>query len=174
MKAQFWSFDIIFAMIIFIAAMIIITYVWLSVSGQFSIAYSNSMGNMQSQLQALAGRMLQQGSPANWDSDLNVSNTVTWSNITIGLGGQEGIDAGKVLSLAAMSNYDYQETKPAMGVGYDYFLEISGSGINITIGRNPSGYNALAIQVINEPVSIDGRQADMELELWTNTTFGVS
>lgn len=174
MKAQFWSFDIIFAMIIFIAAMIIITYVWLSVSSQFSLAYGNGMGNMQSQLQALAGRMLQRGSPANWNSDMNVSNTMTWSNITIGLGGQGGIDAGKVLSLAAMSNYDYQETKPAMGIGYDYFIEISGSNINITIGRNPYEYNALAIQVIKEPVSIYGTQANMELELWTNTTFGVS
>ena len=64
MKAQFWSFDVIFAMAIFSSALMLISFVWLGVSGQFSLSYSLGSQIMQAQVQSLQSRILTPGTPS--------------------------------------------------------------------------------------------------------------
>ena len=42
-----------------------------------------------------------------------------------------------------MSNYDYQATKPELGVGFDYYITIRGGAIDLRIGRSPELKNAV-------------------------------
>ena len=176
MKAQFWSMDAIFAIVIFGVAMVLITFVWYNVTNQFALANGNGVSNAQSQLQSLETRLVAPGSPSNWYSSINVSNTITWNNISIGLGGsgQGNLSRQKIYTLIAMTNTNYQATKQELGVGYDYFITLNGGNYNLTIGSNPALKNATTEQVAEVPVTINGASAQMQIIVWTNTTFGVS
>ncbi len=178
MKAQYYSIDMVFAMIVFTAAIIILASVWNKVNSEFSITYGYGIGNMQSQLQSLQQRILSPGSPANWASVINVTNPAGWENVSIGLGNgnSSSISNTKMLSLIAMSSANYQATKQPLGVGYDYYINIySPSNYNISIGENPLKKNATAIQTAVMPVVLsNGAVATMQIMVWTNTTFGVS
>ena len=174
-RAQFWSFDIMFAIVVFMAAMTILAFVWLALSSQFSSSYANGINIMQAQLQNLGSGLLTPGSPSDWDSLVNLSDTSTWNNVSVGFGASNGtLSSSKILTFYAMSNYDYQETKAPLGVGFDYYLLFNGSDYSLAIGRNPSSNNAYSIQVLTEPVIIDGAPAKLTIEIWTNTTFGIS
>ena len=178
MKVQFWSFDVIFAMVIFGVSLTLITYVWYNISNQYAIASGLGVASMQAQMRGMQESMLLPGAPSNWNSVLNVSNTLSWRNISVGLGtgGGSAISNSKVQSLFAFSSYNamtYQATKSLLGVGYDYYIRISARNVSMVMGRNPIAYNAVTVQVSDMPVLIDGRLADLHMELWTNTTFGV-
>ena len=175
MKAQFWSFDILFAMIIFLSAMALMTAIWLNISTQYSIGYGNGPEEMQAQLQSLSGRITGEGYPDSWYSVVNPSNTATWQNISIGLGSGGGgsLSSGKIAELMAMDSADYQYTKTLLGTGYDYYITIGNSELNITLGMSPATGNAISIQSVEKPVTIGGSSANMRVELWTNTTFGI-
>jgi hypothetical protein len=178
MKAQYWSIDMIFSIVVFTSALIILATVWGKVNSDFSIAYGFGIGNMQAQLQSLQQRILEPGSPANWASTVNALNTNTWDNVSIGLGNgnTSTISSSKLMMLMAMSNSNYQATKQSMGVGYDYYITIYSPGnYNISVGENPLQRNATAIQSAVVPVILDnGAVGTMTILVWTNTTFGVS
>ncbi len=177
MRAQFWSFDIVFAMVIFVSTIALLAFAWSSVSGQFSVTYQNNVGLMQEQLQALSSTLQTPGYPSSWASSVNAINVSTWNNVSIGLVNQSGtgaISTDKVMALMAMSNYNYSETKAALGVGYDYYITIGNSDFDLAIGKNPTISNSTAVQLVSIPVIIDGQSAQMQIELWTNTSFGVS
>lgn len=172
---QFWSFDIMFAIVIFITSMVILTYVWLTLSGQFSLSYGNGINLMQAQIQGLGSGLLLRGSPPDWNSVVNISNTSTWANLNVGFGSAAGgLSYSKILTFVAMSNYNYQETKSPLGVSYDYYITINGSDYSISIGKNPLVNNAYSIQTLTEPVIINSAPAQMTIDIWTNTSFGIS
>ncbi|MCL5428143.1 MAG: hypothetical protein M1321_03095 [Candidatus Marsarchaeota archaeon] len=175
MKAQFWSFDIMFAIVVFAVSMTILTYVWLTLSSQFSDSYTNGINLMQAQLQELSSGLMLAGSPSNWNSLVNLSGTGAWANLSVGFGGQNGaLSYRKILAFYAMSNSDYQESKVPLGVSYDYYILVNGTGYSIAIGRNPSSGNAYAVQTVTEPVMINDQPATLTIDLWTNTTFGIA
>lgn len=185
MKLQFWSFDVVFAITIFVAAMSLLTIIWYNLTNQFALAYGYGVQNMQTQLQLLSFRLINPGNPPNWNVQILLNNTSTWSNFSLGLGTDKNgvLSTSKIMSLMAManSNYtNYQSTKQLLGVSYNYYIIIKNSAYlgnlyNITIGLNPNKYNAKAIQVTNMPIVLDdGTNANMQVIIWTNTTFGVS
>lgn len=165
----------IFAVVIFMAAITILAYVWVTMSGQLSLSNAGGIQLMELQLQNVGSNLLNKGSPTNWDSIVNVTNSTTWSNITVGFGSPSGsgLSFSRINTFIAMANANYQATKPLIGVGYDYYIVITGSGYNVTVGRNPSKYNALSVQTMSQPVIVDGSPAQMRLDLWTNTTLGI-
>jgi hypothetical protein len=178
MKAQFWSFDVIFAMIIFGSALILLTFVWVNVSSQYSTAYSFGLQTMQAQLQSLQSRILTQGVPPNWNSEVNVTNPATWSNVSIGLGTGSGsnLSQSKIATLAAMSNYNtitYQATKPLLGVGYDWYIAINYSNSTLAMGLYPYTRNPYAIQVARQSAVLNGVPVSVQIIVWTNKSFGV-
>lgn len=175
MKAQFWSMDAIFAIVIFGITVVLITFVWYTVTNQFALANGDGAGAAQAQLQSLESRLTSTGSPPGWYSSIAVSNTLTWNNISIGLGtgGPMNLSKQKVLTLLAMSNYNYQATKQDLGISYDYYINIQGSNFNLRIGFNPALQNATTEQVAVVPITINGAEAQMQVIVWTNTTFGV-
>lgn len=177
MKAQFWSIDLVFAIIIFTAAMLLLSLVWLSVNNQFSITYGYGIGNMQSQLSSLMQRLQTPGSPANWNTAISENDISTWPNTGIGLAhGNAGIiSQQKLMAAVAMANTNYQQSKQALGVGYDYYITVSVPHVyNVSFGLNPKGMNPTALQVASVPVMLDnGEAATMRAIIWTNTSFGV-
>ena len=178
MKAQFWSMDMIFAVMIFMGGIVLLSYVWSNVNSQFSISYGYGIGLMQVQLNNLMQRIQSQGYPQNWNSYASVSNTNEWSNVSVGLGSSSipgTISMNKVLTLMAMSNSNYQASKQLLGVGYDYYITIYSQGqYNLSIGRNPMSLNATSIQSATIPIVLNnGQNANMRVIVWTNTTFGV-
>lgn len=177
MKAQFWSIDLVFAIIIFTAAMFLLSLVWLSVNNQFSIAYGYGIGAMQSQLGSLMQRLQTPGSPSNWNDAISENDVSTWGNVSVGLAAGNGsiISQQKLLDAVAMSATDYQGSKRALGIGYDYYISIySPYEYNVSFGLNPAGRNPTAIQVASVPVTLgNGEIAIMRAIIWTNTSFGV-
>ncbi|MCL5239011.1 MAG: hypothetical protein M1286_00860 [Candidatus Marsarchaeota archaeon] len=178
MKAQFWSFDVIFAMIIFGSALIILTFVWVNVSSQYNLVYSFGLQTMQAQLQSLQGRIIGTGYPSDWNSVANITNTGTWNNISIGLGNGNGmLSQSKIMTLMAMTNYgpsEYQATKPLLGVGYDWYISINYSNVSLTMGLYPYTRNPYAVQVARQSDVLNGVPVKMQIILWTNKSFGVS
>jgi hypothetical protein len=179
MKAQFWSFDIIFAMVVFGSALMLITFVWLGVSSQFSLSFSLGTQLMQAQVQSLQNRILMQGTPPSWNSVVNAMDTTTWNNISIGLGnGVSGqLSPNKIMTLMAMSSYSsatYQATKPLLGVGYDYYIVINATNYTVSLGLPPYKYNPYAVVVSRQSAILNGVPVAMQVILWTNKSFGVS
>lgn len=179
MKAQFWSFDVIFAMVVFSSALLIISFVWFGISNQFSLVYGLGFQTLQAQLQSLQNRIVTAGTPQNWNAEVNVSNSSTWSNMSIGLGTGTGaqLSLSKIMTLEAMSNYNsitYQATKPLLGISYDYYILINSSNATMSMGLYPYTLNPYAIQVARQSAIINGVPVRIQVILWTNKTFGVS
>ena len=179
MKLQFWSMDMIFAIVIFAITMVILTYVWFNVSQQFSITYSNTYGNMQSSLQQLTNRLLTTGTPSDWYYVVDPSNLSTWTNASVGLAGNNGsvLSEAKIAKLAAFAQINYQASKQLLGVSYNYYIVIYSPQLyNLSIGLDPLAYNATTVVVQNTPVILDnGVPAEMRVMLWTTSqTVSVS
>ncbi len=178
MKSQFWSFDIIFAMVIFVFTIIILSYVWYNIGNQLTLASGFDAVIIQTQLQSLNARITSPGSPVDWESTVTATNSLTWGNVSIGLGtGQaNNLAYWKIGTLESMSNSNYQATKALLGISYDYYITLSSPNYQIAIGRNPvnSATKTTSIQVATKSVFINGVPANMKIILWTNTTFGVS
>jgi hypothetical protein len=181
-KGQFWSFDVIFAVIIFSFAITILAFTWYSINSQLSLGYSNGSNIMQQQLRSLSQSLLSPGVPAYWQGTVDTTNSLTWGGVYAGLAqNQSGaaLSPAKVYALLSMSNEDYQATKQLLGVGYDYYITIksiprTGSGINISIGSSPFNKGALTIYVANRNAVINGMPVNMRVLLWTNRTLATS
>ena len=181
-KAQFWSFDVIFAVVIFSFAVTILALTWFNISNQLSVSYGNGAGIMQLQLQSLTQNLFSPGTPVNWQSSINATNVNTWSGITVGLESSQGsttLSSNKVYTLLSMANYNYPATKQALGIGYDYYIRITsnsnvGSGINLTIGKNPSNNGALTVYINRGSAVMNGVPVNLQVIVWTNTTLGIS
>jgi hypothetical protein len=174
-KAQFWSFDLVFAVVIFVSTIVLLTYVWLSISGQFSIAYSGNTQQLQEQLQNLGTSIVSQGYPPNWNYIETNSIPSAWSNLSIGLGnGTSGaLSLQKIDALEAMSANDYQETKAPLGISYDYYITITGGNINAAMGSSPFTTNVFSLQTLELPVVINGYPAQVQIYLWSNSTLTI-
>ncbi|MCW6159864.1 MAG: hypothetical protein LVQ95_02130 [Candidatus Micrarchaeales archaeon] len=176
-KGQFWSIDVIFAIVIFTVAITILSFTWYNVNTQLSVAIGG--GSIIAQLQAhmLADNIFSTGTPPSWQSVVNTTNTSTWKNISIGLGsapGSTNISTSKLYTFVAMASYNYQATKQKLGVGYEYEIIINGSAINITIGRNPNANGALTTFVEKRSAFLGGNPVNVEVLVWTNSTLAVS
>lgn len=180
MKAQFWSFDIIFAIVIFTVAMTILAYTWYNIDNQLALSYGGGAEIMQFETQVLAERILTPGTPTDWNGLINASNQSTWKDISIGLTSSlnsSTISEQKVYTLMAMANHnssDYQTTKSIMGIGYDYYIIISGKDVNVTIGENPSQHNALTSYVYKTRAVFGNEPVLVKVIVWTNEPIAIS
>lgn len=179
MRAQFWSFDVIFAMVIFGTTLVLLTFAWSSMSGQLSSTYGLGLQSMQEQLQSLQSRILAPGTPNDWASQVNISNTGTWSNMSIGLGTGSGsqLSLPKIYTLAAMTNHNstsYQATKQLIGVGYDYYITVKTANVTLAMGSYPFNKDPYAIQTATKSAILNGLPATVQIMVWTNKSFGVS
>ena len=176
LRAQFWSFDMVFAIVIFSVAITVLAYTWYSVNNQLSLAYGSGSVIAQLQTHALAQSLMSTGYPNDWMSAVNTTNTLTWTNVSIGLAsapGSTNMSIRKVYTLLAMSNYNYQATKQELGVGYDYYITIVGSGLNMTLGENPATNGALSVYVDKRSALLAGIPVTLTVYVWTNTPLAV-
>lgn len=182
MKAQFWSFDVVFGVIIFSFAITVLAFTWFNISNQLSLGYSNGASVMQMQLQSLSQNLFSTGTPINWQSAVNTSNSITWGAVSVGLGSAQSpgsLSSSKIYTLLSMSNLNYPASKQALGVGFDYYITIKsiskyGSGINISVGSSPYNKTALTIYVANRNSVLNGVPVTVQMLLWTNTTLVTS
>lgn len=181
-KAQFWSFDVVFALVIFGVALTVLTFTWYNINNQLSLAYGGGDTILQLQAKSLASGILSTGVPADWQSIANTVNTATWSNVSIGLAAApmgSNISTSKLYAMASMSNYNYPATKQLLGMAFDYCIMITsnptnGAGLNITIGRNPQTNGARTTYVERRSAFINGIPVSMKIIAWTNTTLATS
>lgn len=175
-KSQFWSFDMVFAIVIFSMAVAIIAVAWSSINSQLSLAYENNANLMQLQAQTLGRSIMLAGSPSNWEGTANTLNVSTWKMASIGIGTGDGahLSSWKIAALQSMANHDYYATKQALGVSYQYYIEIYNSNVNLSIGRNPAEYGALTIDTAVSSGYLNGGQVTVKVLVWTNTTFGIA
>ncbi len=170
LKLQFWSFDIIFAIIIFGIAITIVGYTWYNISSQLSISYGETQPILAAQAQSFAQSLLTQGYPADWQSIVNFTVPSTWSGISVGLLGSGGaLSSSKILAL-----YNYQATKFPLGIIFDYFILIYNNNINITIGRSPFNTTTYAITSIVKKASLNGQPVTVKVLVWASSPIGVS
>lgn len=176
-KAQFWSIDVIFAIVIFAVAITILSFTWYNVNTQLSIAIGGGAVIAQLEAHTLADNIFSTGTPASWQSTINTTDTSTWKNVSIGLGsapGSTNISTSKLYAFIAMASHNYQATKQRLGVGYDYEIIMNGGTLNITIGRNPLTSHALSIFVEKRSAFISGSPVNIEILVWTNSTLASS
>ncbi|MDE1804580.1 MAG: hypothetical protein KGH59_02245 [Candidatus Micrarchaeota archaeon] len=180
MKLQFLSFDVIFAMVIFSSALLLLAFTWYSINTQIGIVSGTSVQNMQLQLDGVSEGILGQGYPHNWNSVVDPTNSVTWANVSIGLGsGVPGtLSQSKVFTFSAMASNSYASTKAQIGTAYDYYIVIQGSNFNIPIGKPPSSpvggvLNGATVATTTKSVTINGQPAKMQIYIWTNSSFGL-
>lgn len=167
LKGQFWSFDVIFAIVIFTVAITILTFTWYNINNQLSLAYGNGALTMQLQDHALIASLLSQGSPSSWQDQVNTTNTSTWGSVGIGILGSNGeISMSKLYALVAMSNYNPEATEQPLGIGYNYYIIIDGKNINIRIGSSPLG-RSLTTYVARSSSILSGQPVQVEVILWT-------
>ena len=175
-KGQFWSIDLIFAIVIFAVALTILAFTWSEINSQLSLAYGSGSTLMQLQAQTLAQVLVSTGAPSNWPNLVNTSNPLTWSNVSIGLAASQGstsMSASKIYTFMAMSNSNYQATKSLLGLAYDYYINIEGQSFNITIGSSPTAGKALTTYVQKKNIFINGQPATMVVQVWTGEPLGV-
>jgi hypothetical protein len=181
-KAQFWSFDVVFALVIFGIALTVLTFTWYNLNNQLALAYGGGDTILQLQTKSLASDILSTGVPANWQSVVNTMNTLTWTNVSVGLASaplSSNISTSKLYAMASMSNYNYQASKQLLGMAFDYYIAItsnptSGAGLNITMGRNPLTNNALTTYVERRSAFVNGIPVSVRIMAWTNTTLATS
>ncbi len=177
LKAQFWSFDVIFAMVIFVLALSVLGFTWYNVNNQLSLSYGGGATIAQLQTHSLAQNLLSTGSPANWQSVVNTTNSLTWSNVSVGLGlspSGSNLSIKKIYTLMAMTSNNYQATKLELGISYDYYVTITGGSINLAFGSSPYTNNALTVYVEKRSAFVGGTPVTMQVLLWTNTSLAIS
>ncbi|MGC8648820.1 MAG: hypothetical protein ACP5UN_01195 [Candidatus Micrarchaeia archaeon] len=174
LKGQFWSIDAMFAIFIFSIALIIVAFIWNTVNNQLATSFSSSATSMKLEAQTLAASFLSKGSPNNWYSLVNTTNPTTWTGIFIGVEKNTGrgvISENKLATFISMSNYNYQATKQALGINYEYYIEIIGNNLNISIGRNPLIYHSLSTYLTNETAIYNNEIVNVKIYIWSNTTL---
>lgn len=181
LKGQFWSFDLVFAIIIFSVSITILAFTWFNINSQLALSYGNGTLLMQIQEQRLMQSIITTGSPSNWENEINDTNPSTWSNISVGLASSPSsttLSGGKVYALMAMADNggfaNYQATKQLLGIGYEYYITISDPAYTLSIGENPSIYNSLTSYTGSESVFLGGSPAILKVVVWTNKPLAVS
>ena len=178
MKLQIWSLDLIFAVVIFSFTITVVGVTWLHISNGLVASYGNAQGVAYIQASSMSDTLLSAGTPADWQSAVNTTNSVSWRGVTPGIdtvSGQTQISSAKLYAFLSMAALNYTATKPLFGLGSDYYIIISspGSGIaNITIGRNPLNYNASTISVNRRSASLNGNPVWVTVQVWSNSTSG--
>ncbi len=176
LKGQFWSFDVIFATIVFSVVIVILAFTWNNVGNQLASSYGNSAEIMQTEAIYLSKSIMSPGYPVNWMSDINTTNPSTWANTSIGLTNTHGstaISTAKLYAFIAMANSNYQDTKAALGIGYDYYIRITNSNLNISIGENPNTNGGRDVYTYTELASLNGQPVVVEVEVWSAQNIAV-
>ncbi len=170
-KLQFWSLDIVFAVIIFGIVLTIMFYIWFNINSNLSAAYTNKNIILQTQNHQVSQNLLTAGIPNNWEMQINTTNTLTWGGITIGLSSsQKNINFSilKIYALMAMVNYNYSYAQQILGLSYNYYITITSSSLNLSIGKNPKLNGAKTINIETKSIFIDGQTATLKTIIWSS------
>ncbi len=179
-RAQFWSFDLIFAVVIFSFAVTILAYSWFNINNQLASSYSPTYIMLQLQEQALSQSLMSPGAPANWQSTVNTLSTTSWTGVSVGIAASalnSSLSASKLYTFMSMANYNYQASKTPLGVAFDYYITVVSTGsanaVSISIGSNPSTNGALAVYAQKMSATLNGIPVVVTVNVWTNAGFAL-
>ena len=171
LRAQFWSFDVIFSVVIFSVALTILSLAWFNISNQLSLSSGNTDYIMQLQAEQLSQNLLGTGSPVNWETDLQPNHPSSWVGIAFGLSaapGSANLSTAKIYSLIGMAGTNYTDSQQALGVGYNYYIDITGGPYNITIGENPLTSGAVTVFVSKRSAFLNKVPVTLDVYIWSN------
>lgn len=165
-KLQFWSIDFIFSIVIFGVMISILFYAWFNLNTEMSSSFNNNQV-MQIQAQAFVSKLLSTGSPSNWYSYVNTTNPATWQYIQIGLvsSGSE-ISTQKLFALMAMSNSNYTISKEALGISYNYYIQVYNSQFSLDFGVNPKANSSINVYSTERNILINGNPAVLKIYIF--------
>jgi len=130
MKGQIWSLDFITSIVIFLAVLIPLFFVWsyVNMQNQSQILFNE----VESLTLSVSDSLIRtKGSPEGWDNA---------SVESIGLASEENIlNSTKVSSFLFMGNNEYNRTRAILTGGYEFFFnltDINGTSIG-SIGSKP-------------------------------------
>ncbi len=175
-KAQFWSFDALFAIMIFSVAVTILALTWLNISNELSLSSSNQGFIMQLQAQDVAQSLVSPGSPANWQSTINLTNPSSWIDDGVGLGSSQGssLSTTKLYALQSMVSYNYSAAGPALGTEFNYYITMNGGPFNVTMGDNPTTNNAVTTFLSRKSGVINGVPVKIVVYIWSSSVSSAS
>lgn len=187
-KGQVWSYDLIVASIIFVAAMAILAYFWWSARTNMS---EDKEAIIRESLK-VSDVLMSPGIPANWNTLVDLSDQTTWSNVQqIGLANSwtnPSLSIDKVYKLVNMSITNYSYTQTLIRSNYNFYMEFkfrntSNSNLeqpvlmnneNITAGIDPTvGNTALTVKAVarDDRIAVyDNSIVIMRLYLWSDST----
>jgi hypothetical protein len=178
-KAQIWSIDLVFALVVFGFTITLLTATWAKLSNDISVSRSGPIAVLALQTKSFSDTLMSPGYPQNWYSTVNTVNTSTWSGVVPGIISSSSpgvISPPKLYSLIALSAYSPRATESLFGNGYNYFVQITGGAnsgwTNITIGTNPLKAGATDIYVVQRSATLNGAPVSVNIMLWTNSTAG--
>ncbi len=176
-KGQFWSFDIVFAMVVFMAAITILAATWLSISNQLALSSSGIIDLMQLQVQQVAQNLVSAGTPVNWQSIVNTSQPSTFSSVSAGLAtsiGSSSISSAKLYTLMSMINKNYSLAGVAFGATYDYYINVVGGPVNVTMGKNPITNGSVTTFISTKSAFLNGVPVTIKVYIWSSHPSAVS
>jgi hypothetical protein len=176
-KGQFWSFDMVFAMVVFMAAITILASTWLSISNQLALSSSGIIELMQLQVQQVSQNLVSAGTPVNWQSIVNTSQPSTFSDVSPGLAasvGSSSISSAKLYTLISMVNKNYSAAGLSFGATYDYYINLAGGSINVSIGKNPLTNGAVTTFVSTRSAFMNGVPITIKVYIWSSHPSAVS
>jgi hypothetical protein len=178
-KAQIWSLDLIFALVIFGFTMTILAAAWLKTTNDISVSSSGTAAVLSVQTKLFADALMSPGYPQDWYGTIDTVNATTWAGVVPGIlsgSGSDAIAPYKLYSLISLSNSNYSASVSLFGVGYNYCIQITGAaadgGTNITIGKNPLANGATYVYAVQRGATLYGIPVSVDIMLWTNTTSG--
>jgi len=176
-RAQFWSFDALFAMIIFVAAITILSLAWFNISTELSLSSGSISYIMQLQSQAVAQNIVSAGSPQNWQSIVNLSAPITWERVGVGLASSQGsssLSPAKLYALQSMVNSNYSTAGLELGTDFNYYITIDSSQFNVTMGMNPVTSNSVTTFLNRKSAYINGVPVEISVYIWSGSTSSVT
>lgn len=155
-KGQFFSYDAIVASAVFLIALSLILVYWQGIR-------TGGEGELARESARLSEKLMGTGVPQNWERTGEVGS--------IGLveGESNGVlSIEKLVEFRKMSGDDYVGTKEKLGIGNEYWIEISGKEIDCfgacSFGKEPpeNAERSSAIRL----VVLNGKPASLRATLW--------
>ncbi len=177
-KAQFFSTDLIIAVIIF--TLLFVTIIWLWEYTQQKITLHEKKAEIEMPARIALSSLLQtSGIPSNW-SNYSLTDFSSDNIYSIGLSQENNpwnLDSRKISKLSSLNITKYLEIKKILGLSnpnFEFYIQFSkwnGSAHNLYSSSGISVWtNSTFVTSIDRYALIDGEKSHISMKLWEKCT----
>ncbi|MFH1285012.1 MAG: hypothetical protein ABIH99_00340 [Candidatus Micrarchaeota archaeon] len=125
-KGQFFSYDALISVVIFLLAFSILIFYWTNIRA----VSEDPREDMQKSALSLSDALLTPGNPSNWDS-LAVNNEFLYQIGVANDSETNVINTTKMCKLVDFAATNYDATKNALQMPYNYYIAVEDAGGNV-------------------------------------------